>query len=53
VFAALTIASPSNFVISPLVLEHYSDDDEKKAFEAITIENVWDVINKRWNEIKS
>ncbi len=38
---------------SPLVLEHYSDDDEKKAFEAITIENVWDVINKRWNEIKS
>jgi ADP-heptose:LPS heptosyltransferase len=38
---------------SPLVLEHYSDDDEKKAMELIDIETVWNVIEKRWRELKS
>lgn len=36
---------------SPLILDHYSDDDERKAFEAISVESVWKVIEKRWNEL--
>jgi len=36
---------------SPLVLEHYSDEDERMAFEAITINSVLEVIYKRWKEL--
>jgi len=38
---------------SPLVLETYTDEDERKAFDAITVESVWDVVDKRWNELKN
>jgi len=37
---------------SPLVLEHYSDEDEEKALKAITVENVWSVVDAKWNELK-
>jgi len=37
---------------SPLVLEAYTDKDERKALDAITLETVWNVVDKRWNELK-
>jgi ADP-heptose:LPS heptosyltransferase len=38
---------------SPLVLQYYTDDDERKAFEEITMDSVWNVVEKRWNELKT
>jgi len=37
---------------SPLVLETYTDEDERKALDAITLESVWNVVEERWNELK-
>ena len=37
---------------SPLVLETYTDEDERKALDAITLESVWNVVDKRWNELR-
>jgi ADP-heptose:LPS heptosyltransferase len=38
---------------SPLKLEHYSDEDERKAMEAISIEMVWEKISKKIIELNS
>jgi ADP-heptose:LPS heptosyltransferase len=38
---------------SPLVLECYTDEDEKRAFKEIDVESVWNVVEKRWNELKN
>ena len=38
---------------SPLILEHYSDEDEKNAMEMITVDYVWKVIKDKWNELNS
>jgi heptosyltransferase-2 len=37
---------------SPLVLEYYTDETEEQAMKAITSEEVWKVISKRWEELK-
>ncbi len=37
---------------SPLNLEHYSENDEKKAMEALSIDYVWEIVNKRYQEIQ-
>ncbi|NJD21283.1 MAG: glycosyltransferase family 9 protein [Melioribacter sp.] len=37
---------------SPLVLEAYTDEDERKALDAIKVKNVWDIVDQRWNELK-
>lgn len=37
---------------SPLVLETYTDEDERKALNAITVKSVWDVVDQRWKELK-
>ena len=36
---------------SPLVLEHYSDEDERKAFDMIEVDAVWAVVEKRMREL--
>lgn len=36
---------------SPLLLEHYSDDDERKAMEMLSVENVWDVLQNHWRKL--
>lgn len=36
---------------SPLILEQYTDEDERRALDEISVENVWAVVEKRWNEI--
>jgi ADP-heptose:LPS heptosyltransferase len=36
---------------SPLVLEQYSDEDEQKAMEMITVEHVWEIMKNRWNQL--
>ena len=41
----------NRYIKSPLVLEHYSDGDEKKAMEMITVEEVWKLISERWKEL--
>ena len=41
----------NRYIKSPLVLEHYSDEDEKKAMEMIDVESVWDLVQKRWKEL--
>lgn len=38
---------------SPLVLPHYTDEQERAAFDAITIERVWETMAKRWEELSS
>lgn len=38
---------------SPLVLEHYSDEDERKSMEMITVDNVWKAISDKWSEMGS
>jgi ADP-heptose:LPS heptosyltransferase len=38
---------------SPYVLEHYTDDDERKALEDISVQNVWNVIEEKWNEFRT
>ncbi|MDH7605165.1 MAG: glycosyltransferase family 9 protein [Melioribacter sp.] len=37
---------------SPLNLEHYSEEDEKKAMEALSIDYVWEIVKKRYTEIQ-
>jgi heptosyltransferase-2 len=34
---------------SPLILEHYTDEDERKAMDMISIEYVWEVLKNKWN----
>lgn len=36
---------------SPLVLEHYSEADERNAMEMIQVDKVWEVIKERWSEL--
>ena len=36
---------------SPLVLEHYSDEDERKAMEMISVDHVWEILKNRWKEL--
>lgn len=36
---------------SPLKLEHYSDEDERRAMEAISVDNVWNILSNRWKEL--
>ena len=36
---------------SPIVLTHYTDEQERQAFDAITIERVWETMSKRWEEL--
>jgi ADP-heptose:LPS heptosyltransferase len=38
---------------SPLILEHYSDEDERRAMEMISVENVWEIIQNKWTKIKT
>jgi ADP-heptose:LPS heptosyltransferase len=38
---------------SPLVLDHYTDEDEQRAMQMITVENVWEEIKYRWNQLYS
>jgi len=38
---------------SSLKLEHYSDEDERRAMEAISVEMVWEKISKRIMELNS
>lgn len=38
---------------SPLLLPEYTDEDERRALDEITVENVWGVVKKRWNELKT
>lgn len=37
---------------SPLILSEYTDEDERKALDEISVENVWSVVEKRWKELK-
>ena len=37
---------------SPYLLPEYTDEDERLALDAISVENVWSVVEKRWNELK-
>lgn len=39
------------FIKSPLVLPFYTDEDERKALEQITVESVWNVVDNLWNEL--
>lgn len=36
---------------SPLVLESYTDEQEGEAMQAVTVEQVWNVVNKRMKEL--
>ncbi len=37
---------------SPLVLESYTDEQEGEAMKAVTVEQVWSVVNKRMEELQ-
>ena len=37
---------------SPLILSEYTDEEERKALDEISIENVWSVVEMRWKELK-
>lgn len=37
---------------SPLVLDHYSDEDEKKSMEMISVETVWKIFENKWKSLK-
>jgi heptosyltransferase-2 len=36
---------------SPLVLESYTDEQEGEAMKAVSIEQVWGVVSRRWEEL--
>lgn len=36
---------------SPLVLESYTDEQEEEAMKAVTAEQVWKAVSKRWEEL--
>ncbi|KAF0151965.1 MAG: Three-deoxy-D-manno-octulosonic-acid transferase domain protein [Ignavibacteria bacterium] len=36
---------------SPLVLESYTDEQEEQAMQDVSIEQVWSVVSKRWEEL--
>ncbi len=36
---------------SPLDLEHYSEEDERKAMEELTVDHVWEIIKRKYSEI--
>lgn len=36
---------------SPIQLEHYSDEDERRAMEAIAVDTVWNILSNRWKEL--
>jgi ADP-heptose:LPS heptosyltransferase len=38
---------------SPLILEHYSEEDERKAMESISVDMVWEIISKKIAELNS
>jgi len=37
---------------SPYVLQQYTDEDERRALDEISVESVWSVVEKRWKELK-
>ncbi|MCX6170473.1 MAG: glycosyltransferase family 9 protein [Ignavibacteriales bacterium] len=37
---------------SPHVLEHYTDEDERKALDEISVQMVFKVVEEKWNELK-
>ncbi len=39
-------------VKSSLYREGYTDEEEREAMKAISVEEVWDVIDKRWSELQ-
>jgi ADP-heptose:LPS heptosyltransferase len=39
------------YIKSSLDMESYSDEDEHEAMKAITVEEVWKVIDQRWKEL--
>ncbi len=38
---------------SPYVLSEYTDEDERRALDEISVENVWSVVERRWSELKN
>jgi len=38
---------------SPLVLESYTDEQEAEAMNAVSVEQVWNVVSRRWEEIRA
>ena len=38
---------------SPLVLESYTDEQEGEAMKAVSVNRVWEVVSKRWEEIEA
>lgn len=40
-------------VKSPLVLEHYSEEDERKSMEMITVDHVWKIMHERWHNLQA
>jgi ADP-heptose:LPS heptosyltransferase len=36
---------------SPLILKEYTDEDERRALDLISVQNVWKVAEKRWKEL--
>jgi ADP-heptose:LPS heptosyltransferase len=38
---------------SPVILETYTDEEEEMAMEAISVEQVWEVVENRWKEINA
>ncbi|HVN48226.1 MAG TPA: glycosyltransferase family 9 protein [Bacteroidota bacterium] len=38
---------------SPIVLPHYTDEQERQAYDAITIERVWETISTRWEALRN
>lgn len=37
---------------SPYILPEYTDEEERRALDEISIENVWGVVEKRWKELE-
>jgi hypothetical protein len=35
------------------VLKDYSDEEEQRAMEGITVDRVWEMVAKRWMELNS
>jgi heptosyltransferase-3 len=38
---------------TPLIRETYTDEQEQEAMQAITVDSVWEVASKRWDELKN
>lgn len=40
-------------VKSPYLLPEYTDEDERRALDEISVDTIWNVVEKRWNELKT